>query len=219
MKAINLSQLPVSFLREIERLTGMKFVASACGGISMGADYDCEYPIVPGVNQRLILGNQDDIESITYSLTTPTLIEDITLKVGKAAYVFQGIRQSLNPQYELVAGSISVGYMHTINFLAFDITQEAKDNYERMALGKMWGVLENKNAVGNGNSIFEVYGLGVGLEASALTRIPGDQESGGAFTIALTTPEAEGKEPKMPQSWFATDYPTTKALVDLLLVP
>jgi hypothetical protein len=141
------------------------------------------------------------------------------LKTGKAAYAFQGIRQSLNPQYELVPGTVSVGYMHTVNFLAFDINQAAKDNYEKMALAKLFAVIENKNNIGNGNSIFEVYGVNVGLEASAITRIPADQESGGAFTIALTTPEAEGKEPKMPQSWFKTDYATTLALVEALLVP
>lgn len=211
----------VSFetLREIEKALGVNFVNSACGGITMGADYDCETPIVPGVNQRLLLGNLDDIESVTYSITTPTLIEDIILKTGKVVYVFQGIRQSLNPQYELVPGTISVGYNHTINFLAFDLDQEAKDNYEKLALGKVWGVLENKNAPGNGNSIFEVYGLNVGMEASALSRIPADQETGGAFSITVMTPEAEGKEPKMPQSWFLTDYPTTLALVNALLVP
>lgn len=211
--------LTPELLRALEKQFGVKFLNSACGGLTMGADYDCETPLVPGVNQRLILGNQDDIASITYSIANPSLIEDIVLKSTKQAYVFQGVRQSLNPQYELVAGTVSVGYMHTVNFLAFDITQEAKDNYEKMALGKMFAAIENKNSVGNGNSIFEVYGLNVGLEASTITRIPADQESGGAFTLALTTPEAEGKEPKMPQSWFDTDYPTTLAAVNALLTP
>ena len=197
----------------------LRFLASACGGITVGAPYDCNTPIVPGVNQRLILGNQDDIAVIAYSVSNPSLITNITLKAGKAAYVFEGVRQSLTPQYELVPGTITVGYLHTINFLAFDISQVAKDNYEKMALGKLWAVIENKNALGNGDSVFEVYGIQVGMEASAITRIPADQETGGAFTISLTTPEAEGKEPKMPQSWFDTDYATTLAKVELLLIP
>jgi len=198
---------------------GFEVLNSACGGISIGADYDCENPIVPGVNQRLILGNLDDILSVTYSTTKPTIIEDITMKVGKAAFAFTGIRQSLTPNYELVPGTVSVGYNHMVNFLAFDISQTSKDNLEKMALGKLFAVIENKNAVGNGDSIFEVYGLNVGLEASTLTRNPSDTETGGAFSIGLVTPEAEGKEPKMPQSWFVTSYAITLPLVDALLIP
>lgn len=197
---------------------GIEVVATACGGITSGTDYDCDNPIVPGVNQRLILGNLDDIESVTYDLLNPTVIDDITLKAAKVAFVFQGVRQSLNPSYELVPGTISVGYNHIVNFLAFQISQTVKDNLERMALGKLFAVIENKNNVGNGNSIFEVYGLNVGMEATVITRVPADQESNGAFTINLVTPEAEGKEPKMPQTWFDTDYATTLAKVNALLV-
>jgi hypothetical protein len=201
------------------RLLGIQFTASACGGITAGTDYDCDSPIVPGVNQRLILGNLDDIEAVSYNTTNTTIIEGITLKSGKSAYVYQGVRQSLNPSYELVPGTVSVGYNHMVNFLAFQISQAVKDNLEKMALGKLFAVVENKNAVGNENSIFEVYGLNVGMEATVITRLPADQETNGAFTINLVTPEAEGKEPKMPQSWFLTDYATTKALVDALLTP
>jgi hypothetical protein len=206
-------------LIELLRAAGINPLASACGGITSGADYDCDAPVVPGVNQRLLLGNLDDIESITFNITTPSLIEGITMKSTKAMFPFQGVRQSLTPSYEMVPGTVSVGYNHIVPFLAFDISQEAKDNYEKMALGKLFAILENKNAVGNGNSIFEVYGINVGLEANAMTRAASDQESGGAFNITLQTPENEGKEPKLPQSFFLTDYATTLALVDALLIP
>ena len=207
-------------LIQILKDLGIDARATACGGISIGADYDCESPIVPGVNQRLILGNLDDILSVTYNVANPSIIEGITLKPGgKAAYAFQGVRQSLTPSYEFVAGNVSVGYKHMVNFLGFEISQAAKDNYEKMGLGKLFAVIENKNAPGNGDSIFEVYGLNVGLEAAAMTRTPADQETGGAMSINLATPEAEGNEPKMPQSWFKTDYGTTLGLVDALLTP
>lgn len=207
------------FLQAYERKTGIRFFASACGGISTGADYDCANPITPGTpSSRLILGNLNDIALVVYG--TPTsLIEDITMKTTKQCYEFQGVRQSLAPSYELIPGTLSVGYNHIVNFLAFDLNQLAKDNYEKLALGKTFAVIENKNAPGNGDSVFEVYGLNVGLEASAIVRTINDAESGGAFNITLNTPEAEGKEPKMPQSWFDTDYATTLALVEGLLTP
>jgi hypothetical protein len=214
----HIEQLIESIKADCAKL-GITLIASACDGIDGGADYDCENPLVPGVNQRLILGNSDDVESVVYDLVNTTIIDDIILKAGKIAYVFQGVRQSLNPSYELVPGTISVGYNHLVNFLAFQISQVVKDNLERLALGKVFAVIENKNDVGNGNTIFEVYGLKVGLEAVVISRVPADQETNGAFTINLSTPENEGKEPKMPQTWFDTDYPTTLAKVEALLVP
>ena len=206
-------------LIKLMKALGFNPVATACGGISAGADYDCDSPVVPGVNQRLILGNLDDVESVTYNGTNPSIIEAITMKSNKAGFPFQGIRQSLTPSYELVPGTVSVGYNHIVNFLGFEINQAAKDNFEKMAFGKLFAIVENRNAPGNGDSIFEVYGMGVGLEANSMTRAASDQENGGAFAITLQTPEAEGKEPKMPQSWFKTDYATTLALVDAILVP
>jgi hypothetical protein len=219
MKENQLQILIAAVISDCKKL-GIIVEATACGGISLGSTYSCTAPVVPGVNQRLLLGNLDDISSITYSSTPPTtIIENITMKQGKAMFAFQGVRQSLNPQYELVPGTTSVGYNHTVNFLAFQISQAVKDNLEKLGLEKVFSIIENKNAVGNENNFFECYGLNVGLEASSLMRIPADQESGGAFTITLNTPEAEGKEPKMPQTFFKTSYAATLALVNALLTP
>lgn len=191
---------------------------TACGGISLGAAYDCDDPISPGVSQRLILLNRYEIDVITYDVTVTSLITALTLLATKTGFAFEGIRQSLNPQYQFVPQNVSVGYDHQVDFLVFDISQEQKDNLENMALNKIAAIVENKNVPGNANSVFEVYGLGVGMEMQTNVRIPADPETNGAFSISLMTSPNEGKEPKMPQSWFATDYTTTKALVDGLLV-
>jgi len=192
---------------------------SICGGITMGADYDCDNPLTPGVNQRLILIDRDNIEDVTYDITTTTLITDLVLKTGSQGYSFQGIRQALNPQYQFVPQTVSVGYDHQVDFLVFDISQEQKDNLEIMGLGNLVAIVENKNTIGNDNSVFEVYGLKVGLELQTNVRIPADTETGGAFSLSLMTSPNEGKEPKMPQSWWVTDYATTKVLVDATLSP
>ena len=80
-------------LIKLMKALGFNPVATACGGISAGADYDCDSPVVPGVNQRLILGNLDDVESVTYNGTNPSIIEAITMKSNKAGFPFQGIRR------------------------------------------------------------------------------------------------------------------------------
>jgi len=204
----------------IESIRGLGAFASACGGITIGADYDCLQPLVPGVKQRLILFNLDDLDVVAYSAVPPTsLIELISLVSTKQGFAYEGIKRSLNPQYAFIPQTVSVGYDHQVDFLVFDVSQEQKDNLEAMGLGKVVAVVENNNSPGNANSVFEVYGLGVGLEIITMTRIPGDLETTGAFAISLKTSDNEGKEPKMPQSWFDTDYATTKAAVETLLVP
>jgi len=194
-------------------------MADNCLGITIGSDYDCLNPLTPGVDNTLILMNHEDIDIITYDITDTTTIADIGLKTGKAAFEFDGIRQSLNPQYFFVPASVSVGYDHQIDFLTFDISQAQKDNLESMGLAKLVAIVQNRNAVGNGNTFFEAYGLGVGMEMITNVRIPSDLETAGAFSISLKTSDNEGKEPKLPQTWFATDFNTTEALVQALLTP
>lgn len=189
---------------------------AACDGITIGSTFDCADPVTPGVDTRLLLGNKKDISVTTY---TSTIITDITMKTTKAMFAFEGIRQSLNPQYQFIPQTVSVGYDHQVDFIVFDISQLQKDNIEAMGLNKLFAVIENKNTAGNGDNFFEVYGLDVGMEMQTAGRIVMDLETQGAFSISLKTSDNEGKEPKMPQTWFVTDYDSTKVLVDALLTP
>lgn len=190
-----------------------------CAGIGEGADYDCDNPLAPGVNQRLILFNLADIDTITYDVTESSIITDIALKTGTQAYAFQGVRQSLTAQYEFVPQTVSVGYDHQVNFQVFDISQSQKDNLEALGVVKTVAIVENVNAPGNGETYFEVYGPTRGLEPQTMTRLAADLETAGSFSIELKTSDNEGKESKMPNTWFDTDYATTLAKVEALLTP
>ena len=194
---------------------------SICGKIIAGADFDCDNPIAPGVNERLILLNKDDFNdaAISFDLTDGFIIQDIIMPTGTNGFAFEGNRQSLAPQYDFIPQTVSVGYDHTINFLVFDVSAIQKDNLEKMALGKLVAIIENNRGLGNGDNFFEVYGIDVGLEVLTLSRIPSDVETGGAFSLQLKTSDNAGKEPKMPPTWFDTDYNTTKVLVDAILIP
>jgi hypothetical protein len=187
---------------------------ASCAVITQGSTYDCANPVVPGVNTRLILLNWDEIATVTKA---GSYITAMTLDALKTGFAFEGYRNSLNPQYDMIKTGFATGYDHMVKFQVFDISQEQKDNLQKMALGRIVAIIENINNDGNDNNVFEVYGLDVGMDITEMNRIARDMDSQGSFSVTLKTPDDEGKEPKMPQTWFITDYATTKALVDGLL--
>lgn len=184
-------------------------MATNCAGISIGAVYDCDNPPIAGVEERLVLMNFADIDSFAVQGANPSIIEGFTLKSGKAAFAFEGVRNSLVPEQHYAPGRFSPSsYEHMINFLVFEFTQAQKDNLEAMAIEKQVAIVQNADQT------FEVYGIRNGLEVTTNDRLPGDQDSGGGFQIVLKTSENEAKEPKLPRTFFKTDFATTKALVD-----
>jgi hypothetical protein len=191
---------------------------AVCGGISSGSSYDCDNPIQAGMVPRIWLANKSEIASITFG-ADQSVITAITMNSGGAFYVFDGYRQSVNAESAFIPQTVSSGYDHTINLQVFDISSTQKLNLEKMALSKMVAIVENQNVAGNGNSVFELFGGGVGMEVETLTRINRDIETAGSFSVGLKTSDAEGKEAKMPLSFFDTDYATTLAKIVALETP
>jgi hypothetical protein len=191
---------------------------AVCGGISAGAAYDCDNPIQSGMDPRIWLANKADIASITVGANS-SVITAITMESGGAFYVFDGYRQSVNAEAAFVPQTVSSGYDHIVNLQVFDISSTQKLNLEKMALSKMVAIVENQNATGNDDTVFEVFGYGVGMEVETLTRINRDIETAGSFSIGLKTSDAEGKEAKLPLSFWDTDYATTLARIVALETP
>ena len=189
---------------------------SICNTISIGASYDCENPIQAGLQPQIIIMNKDDI--LSYTILN-NKITDITLKGGKQAYLFEGIRSSINAEFERVDTGLSNGYSHNVAFQVFDITSTQKLNLEVLAIVKTVVIVFNKNVLGNEDGYFEVFGIGAGLEGETLTRINRDQETNGSFSVSLKTSDSV-IESKVPYNFFDTDYDTTLAkILDLLIPP
>lgn len=183
-----------------------------CDGISLNADYSCDTPPIAGVEERLVLMNFKDIASFAVQGANPSIIEGFTLKSGKQAFSFQGVRNSLVPEQHYAPGRFSPSsYEHMVNFLVWDFAQAQKDNLEAMAIEKQVAIVQNADKT------FDVYGIRNGLEVTTNDRLPGDQDTGGGYQIVLKTSENEAKEPKLPRTFFKTDFATTLDLVDDLL--
>lgn len=202
--------------RKFNPLTALQ---RACNGLVMGADIDCADPLAPGIRKRVIGFNLEDVLSVNYSVTNPNVIELIVLKPSTQAWIFEGIKQSLVPNQELVNTPTASTWRHSVTLSIFDVSSEQKLNIQGMATKASAWIVENANDSSNADSIFEVYGLQRGLEAATITRSPVDTESGAAYVVEMATPDEGGNEPVPVESWFDTDYATTLAAVETLLTP
>lgn len=193
----------------------------SCAGITVGATHSCADPLQPGVRQRLLLGNLSDIATITRSVTPgeENIITGITMALTKAMFAFEGVNQSIAPQYSMIPGTVSIGYDHQVDFSVFDVSGLQKINLQAMAFTPQFAIIENMKDSSLGDSIFEVFGINRGLEMITNVRINADNDTGGAFVLQLKTSDNGGKESTMPDNFFLTDLATTEPLIEALLVP
>jgi hypothetical protein len=189
-----------------------------CGKISASILLNCDYPLIGGVEDRLILINKDDIVSITRNASNPQIIEDIVLTSSPAAYAYEieGNNNSIDVKSTLVKAKYSEGYSHEIIYRVFTTGPETKEQIEAEAKGKLVAITQNNFRGATGNATFEIHGLDVGLELVEGESNKSDAETQGAFVLTLRTPDLY-KEPHLPATLFITDYATSKAVVDGLL--
>lgn len=194
---------------------GVSFMA-VCGKISSNILADCDDPLQTGTIDRAIVINLEDIESVAYNATNKMIVEDIVLKPGKVAYQIDGINNSIMPKATMIQQTFAKVYDHIVKMIGFDISPATKENLEFMKYGKFVTICENVFKGASGNSAFEIYGINVGLEITILEKDPNNLDTQGGFDFTFAT--NKNKEPKMPLTFFDTNYTTTKSLIDALLV-
>ena len=192
-----------------------------CSGIFQGQDVDCLDPLFVGLLPRVFLANLDDVSVITYSVTPgeENVIENITMKTGKAFFEFGGIAQTIKAQNELVRGDLNVSYKHTIDLSVFEVDNVSLNNLQAMAYKNQIGIVFQPDDSSLGNGAFTVYGKNIGMELFTNIRILSDNATGAAHVLQLTTPENGGTEGSIPDVFFDTDYATSLATIEALLIP
>lgn len=189
-----------------------------CGRITANILTSCDDLLVGGSKNRLILINQDDLVDYDYNVSNPQIIEAINLLTSpnSNAFVVEGLKNSVEETRSAVISQYQSLWNHQIVFRVFTNTPEAKIQLEALKNGKFIAVLENNYRGSNGNAAFELYGKVQGLELTVAEAVKNDATTQGAYVITLSTGEL--KEPNLPATIFLTDYETTKALVDSLLI-
>ena len=187
-----------------------------CAVITGGLTLDCTYPALGGAKDDIYLINLAEIASVTRNGSNPQIIEAITLVTGKVAFKYEGKNNSAEPQSSLAKQRYAEVYDHEVMFKVFTNRPTDKVQLELLAQGTVVAIVENNHLNATGNTSFEIYGLGVGLEVVEMTRILSDVDTQGAYNLILRTSE-QLKESHLPNTLFITSYAATKAVVTALL--
>lgn len=191
---------------------------ATCDNINADILYDCDNPPSGGANDRLILFNYDDINgNVTIDPSNKIIFTNITLASGKRGYVFEGLNNSNEPRSEMIKGRYVNGYDHEVMFKVFLNSPAAKAQLQRLDGAKVVALVQNNHKGEDGNAAFEIYGYETGLRLQELTRTIADAETQGAYNVVIRNDEVS-RPSSLPQTLWDTDFATTKAIVDSLIV-
>ena len=192
-----------------------------CEGIFQGALIDCDNPLAVGLEQRIFVANKEDILDVNYSVAVgeENVVDAITMKTGKAFFEFEGVNETIKAQNSLVRNSLSNTYMHQVDFSVFEVDNSSLLNLQKMAYKPQVVIVFGVNDSTLGNGVFRLYGNQAGLDLVTDEQIHGDAETGGAQVCQLNTPDSGRAETQKPPVIWNTDYATTLALIEALLIP
>jgi hypothetical protein len=182
-------------------------MSSICAKIASGIVFDCDDPLIAGVEaETLVLFNYDDVDrsSSVISSTNPQALEVLSLigsPVQTLGYVFEGVNNSVRPSGENVTDGFNpFKFTHTLEFRIFDRSVAAKKIVRELAAGSLVAVYFRK-----GKTV-EVMGFDVGLSNNTVTF--NEYEEEGAYLLTLSTDSDGGEfEPKLPLTFIGTGSP------------
>lgn len=183
----------------------------SCHLLERGSSIDCDALPSPGTEARLILINFDDIVKIYYS--DQGNITSIVMQTETVAYEFFGFKQDVRKSEGVVKTNLKNRFIHSLDFIVYEVTQVQKNNLTKMAKGRLVAILELS---GKEDYSLELLGKDCGLKMSQGV-IKDVHEHSGAYKINLRTPdngiEFEGRLPQV----VGTTYENGLEIIDDIL--
>lgn len=150
--------------------------------------YDCENPMVKGAKPDGLIINRKDItmSGVTYDAKNPFLITALPLATDKTAYnIIQGGKTPFTgTQQEMVEGTYQNTITNTVQFVILNQGQTTADEIFALMNGEYVVVLQNNNGT------YQVYGLEVGLHASAMVRELYNDDTLAGWLVTMTEENA-----------------------------
>lgn len=185
--------------------------------IAQGLAYNCEEPLVAGVEQRGWIVNRADIDfaNVTFAADSTNVLTAMPLKTGKNGYLIeQKGKGFMGSTVTFNAKDTGADVTNTITFMVPDLTPATAQNFvDKVMAGEVVIVLENKwknlRGTDSGDSAFQVFGFYNGLRLSAGSRDLWSADTNGA--ISLTVEETNA--PVSAMYLYASSYTATEALL------
>lgn len=170
-----------------------------------------------GVKSYVTICNYDDIDftAVTKDPANDMLLTGFALKAGgKQAFRFDVLNKNgLRPESTATGQANGNFGTHAVEFDVHNASADAAKAFDELMQGHYVAITEEINGR------FTVYGIDSGLILTEGERAPNNTDRGVAYRVRLGTPPDVAGEPSFPKVLLATDYDTTKALVDGLLTP
>jgi hypothetical protein len=185
----------------------------ACEGIlTDDILFDCENPMVGGIEVDVCLFNTEDIDyaGCTVSPTNKVLLTNFKLKAGKTGYLIQGVKQVQKGRSELVEKENGPNkHKHLFTGVVLNYSAENKLQLQNMSEGNTFVAIIQLKWKGEGNAeAFQMLGFRSGLTMRAMTWDTKENDGQVLFDLA----NLDGyEEPTLPMTVLETNYTTTLA--------
>lgn len=174
----------------------------------------CGKPAIAGTTARVILLSYSDVDK-SKSVVTDNVISSLILKAGATGYEVDSLPNATVGSDTINAGTYLKTHQHNVVVRIFKKSEAAKKFVNGLTNARVIAIVENNDTGDNGDTKYEVYGWGSGLELTEIT-VTTEMTDGVAYQVTLANGTI-AQEGSLPMSLFNTDEKTTDLMVDGLL--
>lgn len=195
-------------------------MATICGELT-DTQHNCNYPESGGASDELMLIPHSIIDrslgddGFTYNSTNPLLIEQVHIKVGEKAVVFEGKRNPNSIMSTPVSEGTATGFTHSVMFPLYEMSSETANSLKFLQGQKVLAILKTNQRNSTGNNLYKVAGKTVGMYLSE--GVYSSAENNGITNVTLASPDGL-MEPASMEFLFITDIGTTNTAYEALKV-
>lgn len=187
-----------------------------CSKIKTGfTNQVCGKPAIAGTTARVILLSYSDVDK-SKSVVTDNVISSLILKAGATGYEVDSLPNATVGSDTINAGTYLKTHQHNVVVRIFKKSEAAKKFVNGLTNARVIAIVENNDTGDNGDTKYEVYGWGSGLELTEIT-VTTEMTDGVAYQVTLANGTI-AQEGSLPMSLFNTDEQTTDLMVEGLLV-
>lgn len=195
-------------------------MSTVCGTLS-SYQHNCNFPESGGASDQLmiiphsIIDRTQGVDGFTYNATNPLIIEQIHIKPGNQAYVFEGKRNPNSILSTPVNEGSATGFNHSVMFPLYEMSPDTANTIKYLQGQKVLALLKTNQRNSTGNNWYKIAGVTVGMYLSEGNY--NSSENNGVIPVTLATGDGL-MEPNALSFFFKTDIATTNAGYEALKV-